>query len=147
MRYWMFAVEVLKCKVLFAGVFLFILLCLSHSFIALLIVLPFIITFIVAFINVANELPKQQLEQQMMENRIKKVLDFKQAYTYGELQHLTHTEEFLNQAKDMLFEVNAILTEMETKEHLKVWSLRVHRGDLIGEQAGLQYIIYNRNEE
>jgi hypothetical protein len=145
----MFAVELLKLKVLFAGVFLFILLCLSHSFIAFLIVLPFIITFIIAFIHVANELPKQQLEQQMMENRIKKVLDFKQAYTYGELQHLTHTEEFLSQAKDMLFEVNAILTEMKTKEHLKTCPLRVHRGDLIGEQAALEYIIYvyNRNEE
>ena len=143
MRYGMFAVELLKLKLLFAGVFLFILLCFSHPFVAFMIVLPFIITFVIAFINVI----KQRKQQQIMLNRIEKVLNFKQAHMYGELQHLTHTEEFLSQAKDMLFEVNAILTEMKTKEHLKVYSIRMYRGELVGEQAVLEYIVYNRNEE
>ena len=147
MGYWIIKIAILKCKLLLFGIFLFILLCFSHPLVAFMIVLPFIITFIVAFIHVANKLPKQQLEQQMMENRIKKVLDFKQAHMYGELQHLTHTEEFLSQAKDMLFEVNAILTEMQTKEYLKKRSIRVYRGELVGEQAVLEYIIYNGNEE
>ena len=143
MRYGMFAVELLKLKVLFAGVFLFILLCFSHPLVAFMIVLPFIITFIIAFINVI----KERKQQQIMLNRIEKVLNFKQAHMYGELQHLTHTEEFLSQAKDMLFEVNAILTEMKTKKYLKEYSIRAYRGELVGEQAVLEYITYSKNEE